>query len=375
MIPINDLSRHVEPADTWQQELDKVRDVLERGLFFGGPATERFEHDFAAYVGVEHCAGVASGTDALTLALEGVGVGPGAKVATVANAGFYTSVACRRIGAQPVYVDVDPRTACIDADQLRGILDGSFAAVVATHLYGQVADVEALSGVCDRWGVPLIEDCAQATGGRVDGNVAGSFGTVGCFSFYPTKNLGAFGDAGAVVSDSADVVDRIRAMAQYGWSQKYRVTHPGGMNARLDEVQAAVLAARLPRLDALNAVRRQIAARVKDVAHRHGCRMFFEDGDFHVAHLAVLQVCERDAVRQRLGQLGVGTEVHYPIPDHRQPVVMQAAGAELSLPVTEMLAESVVTVPCFPALHTLEIDHLLDSLDRVLVDQGSWVAP
>ena len=164
-------------------------------------------------------------------------------------------------------------------------------------------------------------------------------------------------------------------MAQYGWSQKYRVTHPGGMNARLDEVQAAVLAARLPRLDALNAVRRQIAARVKDVAHRHGCRMFFEDGDFHVAHLAVLQVCERDAVRQRLGQLGVGTEVHYPIPDHRQPVVMQAAGAELSLPVTEMLAESVVTVPCFPALHTLEIDHLLDSLDRVLVDQGSWVAP
>lgn len=371
MIPINDLARDGVPVDNSATERAVVNDVLRRGMFFAGPATEQFEHEFAEFVGVSACTGVGSGTDALTLALAAVGVGPGDKVATVANAGFYSSVACHRLGAVPVYIDVDPRSACMDPEQLAEVLDGSFSAVVVTHLYGHVADLTAHRSLCDRWSVPLVEDCAQAVGGRRNGRGAGAVGTVGCFSFYPTKNLGAVGDAGAVVSDDADILRRVRAMAQYGWSEKYVVTHAGGMNSRLDEVQAAVLLARLPALDAVNGVRRRIAERIREVADAHACHMFFDDTEAHVAHLAVLAVADRENVRSELAAFGVATEVHYPVPDYRQPVMMDTGHRYVGLPVTESLAASVLTVPCFPTLRPEEIQHLLMSLEAVLTDGRS----
>lgn len=370
MIPINDLTRHDSPLSSWYAEAEAVSEVVTGGWFFGGPATRAFESGFSDYLGVGGCAGVASGTDALTLALAALEVGPGSRVATVANAGFYTSLACRRLGALPVYVDVDPETACMDAERLDEVLDGSFAAVVVTHLYGQAAEMDRILGITGRWGVPVLEDCAQAAGARIGGQMVGSFGAVSAFSFYPTKNLGAVGDAGAVATNDEALLARVRSMAQYGWGRKYEVDFPGGMNSRLDEIQAAVLSVRLGALDELNHVRRGILRRYQAVAKSHGARLFFTDDASHVGHLAVVTVSDRDMARRALCDLGVQTEIHYPIPDYRQRLVLSEAqpftGAVVELPVTEGLSKSVLTVPCFPTMTAQEIGAVVEGLDQVL---------
>jgi dTDP-4-amino-4,6-dideoxygalactose transaminase len=362
LIPINDLTR---PDGTRQAEAAAIARVLADGPYFAGPATRRFEEDFATYLGVAHCAGVASGTDALTLALAAVGVGPASRVATVANAGFYCSLACRRLGADPVYVDVDPATATMDAARLADVADGSLAAVVVTHLYGQAADMLRLLGVAQRWGVPVIEDCAQAAGARTRGRLVGGFGAAAAFSFYPTKNLGALGDAGAVATSDPDLLARVRSLAQYGWGRRFEVEHPNGMNSRLDEIQAAVLSVRLAGLDERNDVRRSILRTYREALGGFGDRLFFTDDPSHVGHLAVVRVGDRTAARRALWERGIQTEVHYPVPDYRQPLLVAASkpvAAAASLPVTEALAGSVMTVPCFPTMTVAEIAAVADAL-------------
>lgn len=349
MIPVNDLSR--SPT---MEEAEAIARVTKSGWYLNGPETERLERDFADYVGVDEAVGVASGTDALTLALAALGVGPGSRIATVANAGCYATVACRRLGATPVYIDVDPSSACMSPASLCE-LGVNLDAVIVTHLYGRLADMERLTTIAQSSGVPLVEDCAHAPGARSELGAAGSFGDMAAFSFYPTKNLGAMGDAGMIVGRDQQLITRARRLAQYGWESRFVVGVDGGFNSRMDEMQAAVLNVRLHRLDSENARRRLIASRFNRALKARGEyeRLLFIDDLQHVAHLAVMVSDRRETVASHFRTREVETAVHYPVPDYRQP----AWAASLAEPLqnTEQLSAQVLTIPCFPTMTESEI--------------------
>lgn len=334
--------------------------VIDSGWFIQGKEGLSFEAAFAAYCSVQHCVGVANGTDAIELALRAAGVNAGDAVATVANAGFYSTMAILAIGAEPLYVDVDAESQLMDIASLRGVLERQrVAAVVVTHLYGQLADMEAIAPLCLAKDVALIEDCAQAHGARRNGRIAGSFGTAGCFSFYPTKNLGALGDAGAVTTNDPAFAARLRALRQYGWEQKYQVGRIGGRNSRLDEMQAALLSAKLRHLDDWNEERRSIARRyVEEISHA-GIRRLQPFGADHVAHLCVLRCEDRDRFRRHMDAQGIATDIHFPIPDHQQPTNRR----QVSLPETERLASEIVTIPCFNGMREAEIRRVITAVN------------
>jgi dTDP-4-amino-4,6-dideoxygalactose transaminase len=359
-IPLNDLKRAYQEQAA---ELDEAAlRVLRSGWYVHGPEHTAFEQEFAAYVGVAHCVGVGNGTDALELALRAVTAGRAGAVVTAANAGAYCTTAARRVGLGVRYADVDPATLCLTADTVRPLLaGGDVAAVVVTHLYGRLADVEALAALCADHGVPLVEDCAQAVGAQRGGRRAGSFGAVASFSFYPTKNLGALGDGGAVLTDDPELAATLARLRQYGWSGKYTVGQDGGRNSRLDELQAAVLRVRLPRVDGWSKRRRDIVRAYADAAAGTRFTVLPADGEDHVGHLAVGRTADRDGVRAALTAAGVATDVHYPIPDHRQPA-LAAEYASVVLPVTEAAAGEILSVPCFPQLTDAEVDGVCRAL-------------
>ena len=358
-VPLNDVRRHTRAmVDQLTLELERV---LSRGWYILGPENDIFEQAFAAYCGVTHAISVANGTDALELALRALGVQPGQAVATVGNAGFYATTALLAIGAVPIFVDVDPETQLMSLDALRCAVDrASPQCVVVTHLYGRLADVEKIAEVCGARGIPVIEDCAQAHGAKRGNRRAGSFGAAGCFSFYPTKNLGALGDGGAVVTHDLNTANCVRSLRQYGWEDKYRVTRRQGRNSRLDEIQAAVLHAKLPYLDDWNSRRREIARRyTREISHP-GVKCPTGFGDDHVAHLYVIRCENRDGLRGHLESEGIATEIHYPIPDHHQPAFdFNSSG----LPVTERLADEVLTLPCFPEMTEDEIIRVIRAIN------------
>lgn len=331
--------------------------VLERNWYVLGTEVTAFEAEFAAYQGVKSCISVANGTDALEIALRTLEVGPGKRVALVANAGFYGSTAVHAVGAEPVYVDVDAATLTMAPAALREALASGVDAVIVTHLYGQLADIEAIADLCADARVPLIEDCAQSHGASRGGRRAGSFGDIGCYSFYPTKNLGAIGDGGAITTDDAELEKRARRLRQYGWGSKYHVTEAGGRNSRLDELQAAVLRDKLPLLDGWNAQRRDIAARYNAAFAGLPVQLPVSTGEDFVAHLYVIRVQDRAGFVAAMQAAGIGTDIHYPVPDHLQAAYPQAAGAVL--PVAQEASATVVTLPCFPGLDA-------DSVERVI---------
>lgn len=335
--------------------------VLASNSFILGQEVARFEAEFASHVGSAHCISVANGTDALELALRAVGVQPGQSVICVANAGFYSSTAIHLVGATPRYVDVDPSTLTMAPQALDRAIGQRPAAVIATHLYGQLADIESLARICRDRGVPLIEDCAQAHGALRGGRRAGSFADIGCFSFYPTKNLGAIGDGGAVVTQDDRLAAAVRALRQYGWSEKYQVARLGGRNSRLDELQAAVLRAKLPHLDRQNEQRRVIARRYDDAFRGTALRLPPSLGEDFVAHLYVVRSARRQALRDHLLERGVATDVHYPIADTLQPAWQGARAAE-PLPVTQEACASVLSLPCYPGLAEAQVEHVIGSL-------------
>lgn len=332
--------------------------VLDRHWYVLGEEVANFEQEFARYVGGQHCISVANGTDALELALKSLSVGPGDEVATVANAGYYSSTAIRSIGAIPVYVDVDDQSLTMSAERLRAVLTANTKAIIVTHLYGQMAAMDDILAVAKKAAVPVIEDCAQAHGARIGGRMAGSLGDVGCFSFYPTKNLGALGDGGAVVCHDDAVAQRLRALRQYGWSSKYVVDHAGGRNTRLDEMQAAVLRVKLPLLDSWNAQRRSIARLYNEAFSSLPMRLPVSLGEDFVAHLYVVRVDQRDQFRAHLKDANIATDVHYPIPDHLQKV-QQGAKQGPSLTNTESASHSIVTLPCYPGLTAVEVQKVI----------------
>jgi aminotransferase EvaB len=338
--------------------------VLDGGRYVHGPEHERFERELRDYLGVGHCIGVASGTDALELALKAVGCRDGDEVVLAANAGFYSATAARAVRARITYADVDPRTLTLSATTLEPTLRRETRAVVVTHLYGLMADIEPIVALCRERRIALVEDCAQSAGARRGGRMAGGFGDVAAFSFYPTKNLGALGDGGLVATNDDQVADDVQSLRQYGWESKYRVTDDGGRNSRLDELQAAILRTRLPHLDGWNARRRDIAARYADVLPEGAGRLVSRAGADYVAHLAIILASDRDALRSRLTEAGIATDVHYPIPDHRQPL-FGSTYVGLHLPVTEDAVERVLTLPCFPELTDEEVDHVCGVLSEL----------
>jgi dTDP-3-amino-2,3,6-trideoxy-4-keto-D-glucose/dTDP-3-amino-3,4,6-trideoxy-alpha-D-glucose/dTDP-2,6-dideoxy-D-kanosamine transaminase len=365
-VPMNDLARSV--AALLPELQSAAEEVLASGWYVQGPQHRAFEAELADYLGARHALGVASGTDALELAIRATAVGPGPVVAA-ANAGGYAATAALRSGRDVRLADVSPDTLSLTADTVAPVLDGA-AAVVTTHLYGRLGEVEELASLCRDRGVPLVEDCAQAIGARRGGRSAGSFGTVGTLSFYPTKNLGALGDGGAVVTDDDEIAARVRRLRQYGWSSKYRITEAGGVNSRLDELQAALLRVRLPAVDAQNERRRAVIRRYAAAVEPHGrITVLQADDASHSGHLAVCLVEDREDAVHRLATLGVATDVHYPVPDHHQPA-FQDRYPGLSLPVTEQAAASVLSLPCFPELREDEIDTVCRALGKISTRGG-----
>jgi dTDP-4-amino-4,6-dideoxygalactose transaminase len=362
-IGINDLKRHaVSTAAVVREAVDRV---LESGWYVLGRENEAFEEEFAQFCGASHCIGVANGTDALELGLRALSVREGSRVVTVANAGYYTATALGAIGAIPVYADIDGKTRLMDLNHLADLIAaGGIDAVVITHLFGLLHDMEAVLRITDPAGIPVLEDCAQAHGASRGGRSAGSFGAAASFSFYPTKNLGALGDGGAVVTQDANVAQSIRRLRQYGWEAKYKVSTSGARNSRLDEMQAAVLRAKLPFVESWNSRRREIATRYSTEikSPRVNCPQVL--GEEYVGHLYVVTCDDRQSLSQHLSIAGIGTDIHYPIPDHRQAAVSQAFSS-VHLPITEVLAGKILTIPCYPEL----LDH---EVTRVIAAINEW---
>ena len=362
MIASINLSRQHAPL---KRELDAaIGRVLARDWYILGAEGEAFEHAFAAYCGTSHCVAVANGTDALQLALRALAIGPGAKVMTVANAGGYATTAIRLVGAVPCYVDVDPRTLLIDPAALEAAVTPDVRAIVITHLYGRMADVDAIARIARPRGIALVEDCAQAHGAQRGGHKAGTRGDVGCFSFYPTKNLGALGDAGALVTADDKIAQRLRQLRTYGWSTKYHCAIEGGMNSRMDELQAAALSVKLPRLDAWNARRRAVARRYADtIRHPAVSLPPTPRADDDVVHQYVVRCVARDALRAHLAAAGVATEIHYPLADHLQDA-WRSNTPETGLEQTERACASVLSLPCYPELDDDEVDAVVTACNR-----------
>jgi dTDP-4-amino-4,6-dideoxygalactose transaminase len=350
-----------------QQEIDAaIRGVLAGGWYVLGPEVEAFEAEFAAYCGARYAVGVGSGTEALHLALWACALQPGDEVVTVAHTAVPTINAISLTGARPVFVDVDPVTRTMDPAAAAAAITPRTRALLPVHLYGQTADMAPLQALAREHGLRLIEDAAQAHGAAYQGTRAGRLGDLAAFSFYPTKNLGAFGDAGAICTNDDKLAETCRLLRVHGSGHAYEHKLVGGM-FRLAAVQAAVLRVKLRHLDAWTTARRERAARYTARLTRVAAPVE-APWAYHVYHLYAVTVPQRAAVQAALAAAGIGTLVHYPIPAHLQPAYAHLGVARGSLPVTERLADEVLSLPLYPELAFDQIDEVAATLDRVVAD-------
>ena len=332
-----------------------IATVLEGGAYVLGPEVAAFESELAAYAGAAQAVGVASGTDAIELALRACGVTEASRVFTVSFTAVPTVAAIVRAGATPVFVDIDAGTYAMDPASLEAALETFDArpgdAVLPVHLYGQMADLDAIGGLAASVGAVVVEDCAQAHGATLDGRRAGSIGVAGAFSFYPTKNLGALGDGGAVVTSDAAVAERLRGLRQYGWDAQ-RISQEDGLNSRLDELQAAVLRVKLRHLDEDNARRRAIAGLYDErLGGLPGVSPpVLRPGSTHVYHQYVVRTSRRPQFTAHLADRGVRTGIHYPVPAHLHPAYRDVPAGPSGLARSEAAAREVVSLPMFPEL-------------------------
>lgn len=361
-IPLCDPARHV--GDLVPELQERLESVLLSGRWLKGPETEAFEAEFGTFVGVDHCLGVANATDALELALRVAGEHrPTGEVIMTANAGPYASTASRLVGLTPVFVDVaDDLT--INPDRVEEALSAETLAVIVTHLFGNVADAGGVRRRLNHLGrtdVTLVEDCSQAHGASFsDGTSVGSVGDLAVFSFYPTKNLSAMGDGGAVLTSDDSVFTALVELHQYGWSQRYTATRPHGRNSRLDEVQAAILRVKLPHLREWNHERRRIAGLYSQAAERAGLAFATDWMAGGVAHLAVIRSDSRRQLRRHLAEAGIDSDIHYPILDSDQ--VVNHDLDRVHLPASEQAVSEVLSVPCFPGMTDEEVGRVATAL-------------
>jgi dTDP-4-amino-4,6-dideoxygalactose transaminase len=360
MIPFGDLARQYQSI---KQEIDDaVAEVLSRGWYVLGEKVEQFEAAFAGYCGAQYGIGVGSGVEALHLSLVGLGVKAGDEVITVANTCVPTLSAISFAGANPILVDVDPVTHTMDPEQIENRITARTKVILPVHLYGQCADMDPILEIARRRGIAVIEDCAQAHGSTYRGRKAGSMAETGCFSFYPTKNLGAIGDAGLITTNDRLLAERLKQLRNYGQQKRYYHTIKG-FNSRLDELQAAVLLAKLPHLDAWNTRRREIAANyTKALSGLNIVCPSEAEGRYHNYHLYVVRVSERDRFQKHLRECGVQTVIHYPVPIHRQQAYAEVLDQSGYLTQTDSIAPQIVSLPIFPELHNDEAKAVVEAV-------------
>ncbi len=334
-----------------KDEIDAaVRGVLDKGWYILGDEVRSFEVEFAAHVGVAHALGVGSGTEALHLALAACGVGPGEEVISVSHTAVATIAAIELAGATPVLVDIEPDYYTLDPGKLAGALTKRTKAIIPVHLYGHPADLEPILEFARRHGLRVIEDCAQAHGARYRAKQVGAWSDIACFSFYPTKNLGALGDGGMVTTNDRELAQRLGLLREYGWAQRY-VSHIAGWNSRLDEIQAAVLRVKLRYLDEDNAKRCVLAEKYQSaLSHAAVTLPETRPGAAHVHHQFVIRSARRDLLQAFLKQQEIQTLVHYPVPVHLQPAYRGRLADAGSLPETERAAREVLSLPLYPEL-------------------------
>ncbi len=359
-VPFLDLTAQLA---TIRPEIDEaVGRVLSSGWFILGREVERFEETFSRYLGGVEVVGVASGTDALHLALRACDVGPGDEVITVSHSFIATALAVDYVGATPVFVDIDPETMTIDASEVQARIGPRTKAIIPVDLYGQTANLGAVCDLARERGIAVIEDACQAHGATFEGRPAGTLGDVGCFSFYPGKNLGAYGDGGAVVTSDPARAKRLRMLRNYGQREKYYHAMRG-YNSRLDEMQAAVLAVKLEHLDEWNERRRRVARLYDEGIDGRFGKPTARPGSRHVYHLYVIRCPQREELRRWLAALGIGTQIHYPIPIHLQEAYAGHGVPRGTLPITERLASEVLSLPIYPELTTAQIEHVVASVN------------
>jgi aminotransferase EvaB len=356
-VPLNDLNRNELNAEDIKRAMV---DVFDSGNWIHGTQHREFQNELSIYLDSKHVLGVASGTDALEIAMRAIGCVAGSKVITVANAGGYTSIAAAAIGCEIIYCDVDCEKLLIDPAKLKPLLSKEIQVVVVTHLFGNVAPVNEIVKMCAEFGIRVIEDCAQAIGGLEYGRRVGSIGDIGTFSFYPTKNLGAVGDGGALSTNDDELAESISRLRQYGWSTKYKIDFQGGMNSRLDELQAAVLRVGLLSLDTRNEKRREIVSSYSSALEGSNIKLVTKFDFGNVAHLAVLLLpneLPRDVFRNYLKEMGVQTDVHYPVLDTEQ-IGLRTSNVNISLQNSLSANNRIVSIPLFPGLLSEEVEHV-----------------
>lgn len=364
-IPFLDLKAH--HAHLRAEYAAVIDEVIDASAFAGGPFVTRFEEDFAHYCGVDHAVGVGSGTDALWLALLAHGIGPGDEVITVPMTFIATVEAISRTGAIPVFVDIDESTYTLDPEGLKHAVTAKTKAILPVHLFGQMAAMEPILAFAERHGLSVIEDAAQAHGASYQGRRAGSLGAAGCFSFYPGKNLGAFGEAGAVTTDDAELANQMRIFRDHGQRSKYQHSVVG-WNCRMDGIQAAVLRLKLRELDHDNAKRREISARYSEAFAGIPEIVWpvCDSKGLSAHHLYVVRVPDRDELMNSLAKKGVGTAIHYPIPVHLQEAYRFLGLAPGSFPISERCANEFVSLPMYPELTSAQINKVVDAVIETL---------
>lgn len=359
-IPVFDLTRQYATLEAEIQAA--LHQTLARGRYILGEEVAAFEQEFSAACGAAHAIGVGSGTDALLLALRACDIGPGAEVITVAHTAVATVAAIELAGARPVLVDIDPRRYTLDPALVEAAITPRTRAIIPVHLYGCPADLAPILEIAARRGLRVIEDCAQAHGARYRERPVGSWGDIAAFSFYPTKNLGAYGDGGAVVTRDAALAAQVRLLREYGWAERY-ISQRKGLNSRLDEVQAALLRVKLRHLADWNLQRRAFAAQYTAALTGSGLQLPFEPEDcYHVYHLYVVRAVRRAALSAHLQSRGIGSAIHYPAPVHLQPAYRDLGYPPGALPATEAAAATVLSLPLYPELRADEAQTVIDAL-------------
>ena len=354
-IPFVDLKRQY---DLIKEEINiKINEVLQNTHFILGENVEIFEKEFANYCGVKYCVGVASGSDALTLCLKALGIGEGDEVITVPNTFIATVDAISRNGAKPVFVDIDTETYNMDVTKIEEEITDKTKAIIPVHLYGQPADMDAIIKIAKKYDLKIIEDACQAHGAEYKGKRVGSLGDAGCFSFYPAKNLGAYGDGGMVVTNNEELAEKIRMLRNYGQSKKYYHDFMG-YNSRLDEIQAAVLRVKLRYLDEWNDKRREHAKLYDELLENASGIETPTEKDYvkHVYHLYVMRCKNRDDLQHYLSSKGISTGIHYPIPVHLQMAYKHLEYKQGDFPITEKYSKEILSLPMFPELTDEEIE-------------------
>jgi dTDP-4-amino-4,6-dideoxygalactose transaminase len=368
-VPFLDLSAHHSPL---REEFERViADVIDSGAFAGGPFVEKFETDFSSFCGCEHAIGVGSGTEALWLSLLACEIGPGDEVITVPNTFMATAEAITFSGAQPMFVDVDERTYTMDPAALEAAITAQTKAITPVHLFGQPADMDPILEIAREHDLVVIEDAAQAHGAKYKGRTAGTLGDAGCFSFYPGKNLGAFGEAGAVVTNNGDLRDKIRTLRDHGQVRKYHHSMIG-WNCRMDGIQAAVLRVKLRHLEQSNALRRRHAGRYNAAFAGIDEIIIPFEAPYatHVYHVYAVRVPRRDEVMSILRGRGIQTAIHYPVPIHLQPAYEMLRYEMGDFPVSEQIARELISLPMFPELTNIQIDAVAETLKDSLMAEA-----